>query len=170
MKLRIAPWRAIVLAGLLSLNVGLVAIAASALLSSDAPAPARVDRTPPVATAGTAPPDNKPIARYPQTLAHPIFFKTREPFVPPPPAPPPPPPTTRPSPPPVMADPSLTLGGIIMMQGVRKAYVFRRTDPSGTWIANGEDFMGWRIQTIDAAGIVLRNGDRKIDLKLYPEQ
>jgi hypothetical protein len=69
-----------------------------------------------------------------------------------------------------MADPSLTLGGIIMMQGVRKAYVFRRTDPSGTWIANGEDFMGWRIQTIDAAGIVLRNGDRKIDLKLYPEQ
>ena len=43
MKPGIAPWRAVVLAGLVSLNVGLAAIAASALLSDDAPAPGRVD-------------------------------------------------------------------------------------------------------------------------------
>jgi hypothetical protein len=169
MRLRIAPWRAIVLAGLASLNVGLAAIAAAASLSGDAPAPARVDWTPPVATTGTAPPDIKPIAHYSQTLAHPIFFKTREPYVPPPPAPPPPPPIMRP-PPAVVADPGLMLGGIMVMQGVRKAYLSRRTDPSGTWVAHGEDFMGWKIQAIDAAGIVLGNGDRKIDLKLYPER
>jgi hypothetical protein len=170
MKLRIAPWRAIVLAGLISLNFGLAAIAASALLSGDAPAAVRVAWTPPVATAGTAPPDAKPIARYQQTLAHPIFFKTREPFVPPPPAPPPPPPAVRPSPPAVVADPGLVLGGILVMQGVRKAYLFRKTDPSGSWVAHGGDFMGWKIQAIDAAGIVLGNGDRTIDLKLYPER
>jgi len=169
MKQRIAPWRTIVLAGLVSLNVGLAAIAVSALLSSDAPAQARVDWTPPTATAGTTPPDAKPIARYLQTLAHPIFFKTREPFVPPPPAPPPPPPMIRP-PPPLVADPGLMLGGIMVMHGVRKAYVFRKTDPFGTWVADGEDFMGWRIQTIDATGIALANGERKIDLKLYPER
>jgi hypothetical protein len=166
---RIAPWRAIVLAGLVGLNVGLAAIAASALLFGDAPAPTPVDWTPPIANNGTAPPDPKPIARYVQTLAHPIFFKTRAPFVPPPPAPPPPA-TTRASPPPVVTDPGLMLGGIMVMQGVRKAYVFRKTDPSGIWVAHGEDFMGWKIQTIDAAGIVLGNGERKIDLKLYPER
>jgi hypothetical protein len=76
----------------------------------------------------------------------------------------------RPSPAPVVADPGLMLGGIMVMQGVRKAYVFRKADPSGTWVAHGEDLMGWRIQTIDAAGIVLDNGERKIVLKLYPER
>jgi hypothetical protein len=59
-----------------------------------------------------------------------------------------------------VADPGLLLGGIVVMQGIRKAYVFRRTDPSGTWVASGED----------AAGIVIGSGDRKIDLKLYPER
>jgi hypothetical protein len=169
MKPHIAPWRTIVLAGLVSLNVGLAAIAASALLFGDALAPARVDWRPPIATNGTAPPAPKPIARYQQMLAHPIFFKTREPFVLPPPAPLPPP-ATRASPPPVVVDPGLMLGGIMVMQGVRKAYVFRKSDPSGTWVTRGEDFMGWKIQTIDAAGIVLGNGERKIDLKLYPER
>jgi len=30
--------------------------------------------------------------------------------------------------------------------------------------------MEWKIQTIDAAGIVLGNGERRIGLKLYPER
>jgi hypothetical protein len=169
MKLRIAPWRSIVLVGLTGLNFGLAAIAASALYSSDTPAPARVDWTPPVASAGSTAADTKPIERYLQTLARPIFFRTRVPFVPPPPAPPAPPRTIRP-PSPAVADPGLLLGGIVVMQGIRKAYVFRRTDPSGTWVASGEDFMGWKIEEIDAAGIVIGSGDRKIDLKLYPER
>jgi hypothetical protein len=169
MKQRIAPWRAMVLAGLVGLNIGLAAIAASALLSSDAPALPRVDWTPPTANADPVPSDAKPIARYMQTLSHPIFFKTREPFVAPPPAPPPSPPTTRP-PPPVVLDPGLILGGIMVMQGVRKAYLFRKTDPSGTWVADGEDFMGWKIEIVDAAAVVLGNGERRIGLKLYPER
>jgi hypothetical protein len=125
MKQRIAPWRAMVLGGLVGLNIGLAAIAASALLSSDAPALPRVDWTQQTANADPVPSDAKPIARYMQTLAHSIFFKTREPFVAPPPAPPPSPPTTRP-PPPVVLDPGLILGGIVVMQGVRKAYLFVR--------------------------------------------
>jgi len=169
MKPRIAPGRAIVLTGLVGLNVGFAAIAASALLSEDALATTHVDWKSPIAATGIAPPEPKPITRYLQTLARPIFFKTRKPFVPPPPAPPPPP--TRPTfPPPVVADPGLVLGGIMVMEGVRKAYVFRKTDPSGTWVAHGEDFMGWKIKTIDAAGIVLGNGERNIDLKLYPQR
>jgi hypothetical protein len=169
MKPGIAPWRAIVLAGLVSLNIGLAAIAGSAVLPDDARAPARVDWKPPIASAGTALPDPKPIAAYLQTLAHPIFFKNRAPFVPPPPTPPPAP-MMRPSQSQAVADPGIALGGIMVMQGAHKAYLFRKTDPSGTWVADGEDFMGWRIQTIDAAGIVLTNGERKIDLKLYPER
>jgi hypothetical protein len=168
MKPRIAPWRAIVLSGLVSLNAGLVSVAGSTLLSDDASAPTPVGWTPPVGTVGGTPPGTKPIALYRQTLARPIFFKTREPFVPPPPAPLPP--VARPSPPPVAADPGLMLGGTVVMRGVRRAYVFRKTDPSGTWVAPGEDFMGWKIQTIDATSIVLSNGERRIDLKLYPER
>jgi hypothetical protein len=81
MKQRIAPWRTIVLTGLVGLNISLAATAAFTLLSGDAPALPHVDWTPPIANAGPVPSDAKPIARYLQTLAHPIFFKTREPFV-----------------------------------------------------------------------------------------
>jgi hypothetical protein len=164
---RIAPWRAIILAGLISLNAGLVAVAGSALLSDDPAAPPPVGWTPPVGTISRAPNGTNPIAHYRQTLARPIFFKTREPFVPPP--PPRAAPVARISPPPVVADPGLMIGGVMMMQGVRRAYLYRKTDPSGTWVAYGEEFMGWKIQTIDATGIVLGNGERKIDLKLYPD-
>jgi hypothetical protein len=70
----------------------------------------------------------------------------------------------------LLVDPGLILGGIMVMQGVRKTYVLRKTDPSGTWVADGQDFMGWKIQMIDAAGVVLGNGERRIDLKLYPDR
>ena len=78
MKQQIAPWRTIVLTGLVSLNIGLATAAAFALLSGDAPTLPRVDWTPPISTAGPVPFDAKPIARYLQTLIRPIFFKTRE--------------------------------------------------------------------------------------------
>src|SRR5262245_9168357 len=55
------------------------------------------------------PPAPRPLAAYPETLARPVFFKGRAPYVPPPPAPPPPPPPPASAPPPV--DPGLVLGG-----------------------------------------------------------
>ena len=47
---------------------------------------------------------------YRETLAHPVFYKTRQPFVPPPPTPPPATPNTGalPAPP----DPGIALGGV----------------------------------------------------------
>lgn len=113
-----------------------------------------------------------PLNAYPQTTAHPIFFKTRHPFVPPPPPPPPaPPPAPRasPSPPPVV-DPGLAVGGVIISGGTKKAYLFRKADKAGSWLAEGEEIMGWKVQSIDSGGAKLQKDERAVELPLYAPQ
>jgi hypothetical protein len=106
---------------------------------------------------------------YQQALAHPIFFKTRLTFAPPP--PPPPPPVSRPAPPPApAADPGLAVGGVVINGEVKNAYVFRKADHSGSWLAEGEEIMGWKVHSIDNGGAKLRKDDRNIELQLYTQQ
>jgi hypothetical protein len=109
----------------------------------------------------------KSIESYPLTLAHPVFYKTREPFVPPPPAPPAPPPKVVP-PAPVVTDPGLILGGVLTNPNVRKVFLFSKADPHGSWVNEGESFMGWRIQSVGASSARLQQQDRIVELQLYP--
>jgi hypothetical protein len=111
-------------------------------------------------------PGAKPITAYDQTLAHPIFSKSREPYVPPPPAPPPPPQVAKPAPPPIV-DPGLTLGGIVITDESKMAFVISRTDPRGLWLKEGEDFQGWKLKSIETTGATLNQQDRSIELQLY---
>ena len=114
-------------------------------------------------------PNTKPIDAYSETLAHPIFFKTRLPFVPPPPPPPPPPPKlVAPTPAPV--DPGLALGGIMIDRALKRAYLFTKSDPHGTWVTEGESFMGWTVQSINSEGTRLQQQDRAVELTLYPQR
>jgi hypothetical protein len=112
----------------------------------------------------------KPISAYRQTLAQPVFFKTREPYVAPPPRPAAPPtPVAIPKPPaPVVVDPGLTVAGIIIGAGVRKAYIHGKSDPHGSWVSEGEALTGWKVQTIGPDGVKLQQQDRTIELQLYP--
>jgi hypothetical protein len=69
-------------------------------------------------------PKAKPVTDYGETLARPVFFKSRAPYAAPPPPPPPPkPPATAP---PAPVDPGLVLGGVVVLEGAKKAYIFNK--------------------------------------------
>ena len=169
MTLRVAP---LVLAGLLAL-VGLNAWLLLLALGDPAPAPqapvvtSKQPPDPPASDAGL--PKLRPIAAYGQTLASPVFFKSRAPYVPPPPPPPPPRPKPVVAPPPAPVDPELVLGGVAIMEKARKAYIFKKADSRGTWLREGEVFLGWRLESVDAGSATLQQAGRAIELQLYPK-
>lgn len=110
-----------------------------------------------------APP--KPIDAYEQIVQRPVFFKTREPYVPPPSPPPAPLPVAAPPPPPV--DPGLTLAGVTIAAGIRKAYFVSKLDTRGAWVSEGESIMGWTLESVRSTGTRLRQSDRVIEFELY---
>jgi hypothetical protein len=171
MPLRITPFALVGLASLAGLNVWLVAL----VIDEQSPEPevqppaAAAGRLPSPAMSDSKPPDSKPISAYPQTLARPVFFKSREPYVAPPPVPPPLPIPVA-TPPAVPVDPGLALGGVAIMDGTRKAYIFSKADAVGAWIAGGETILGWTVESIDATTARLQQAERSIDLQLYPER
>src|SRR5262249_1047646 len=68
------------------------------------------------------------------------------------------------------ADPGLTLSGVLIGEGVRKAYVTSRTDPRGAWVSEGDDVAGWKIKSVGALAITLEQQSRTIEGLLYPEK
>jgi hypothetical protein len=102
-------------------------------------------------------------------LAHPIFFKSREPFVAPAKAAAPPAAVPASPPAPVFVDPGLILGGILMNEGLNKAYLSRKTEPDGAWVTQGESFVGWKLRSIEPGRTKLEKDGHVIDLWLYPE-
>jgi hypothetical protein len=109
-------------------------------------------------------PDAKPLNGYRETLARPLFQRTRAPFVPP--ASPPQPAPSVPAPPPA-ANPGIALGGVIINGVLRKAYLFSRGSPQGMWVGEGDSFMGWTVAAVDAGSAKLRQAERTIDVQLY---
>jgi hypothetical protein len=104
-------------------------------------------------------------ASYQEILSHPIFSRSRTPYVlSAPPAP-------KPSAPPlVFIDPGLVLGGVMVNGAVKKAYLFQKTDKSGAWVGEGDDFVGWRVQSITADAAKLQKETHVIEVRLYPER
>jgi hypothetical protein len=51
---------------------------------------------------------------------------------------------------------------------LRKVYLLTKANPAGSWLAEGESFMGWKIQSVDASSAKLQQQDRTIELQLYP--
>ena len=109
----------------------------------------------------------KPIEAYDEILAHPVFFKSREPFIPPPDPSPEPADTHETA---VLADPNLAVGGVVIKDGLTKAFLFSRDESvAGTWVSQGETVQGWQVKSITKSGVVLEQGGRSIDLQLYPD-
>jgi hypothetical protein len=170
MRLRVAP---LALAGLLSLaclNAWLVRLALENLAPESQASmmtPAQVP-TPPAFEVKL--PKAKPITAHAQTLARPVFFRSRQPYVPPPP-PPQAPPKPVAAPPPVPVDPGFVLGGVAITEAGRKAYIFNKTDAArGAWLTEGETVQGWKVEAIDAGSAKLQQRGRSIDLQLYPKR
>jgi hypothetical protein len=117
---RISPLAAAGLLGLAAIDTWLAAIIAADIGASDQAATPQIQSTLRLTPSTDGAPSSKPIDAYGQILAHPIFYRTREPFVPPPPVAPKP--VTPPVPPaPVYTDPALVVAGIMIDRGVRKA-------------------------------------------------
>jgi hypothetical protein len=53
---------------------------------------------------------------------------------------------------------------------VKKTYVFRKADHGGSWLAEGEEIMGWKVHSIDSGGAKLQKDGRDIELPLYAQQ
>jgi hypothetical protein len=167
MRLRVAPLTLGALLALAGLNASLLVIA----VERPAPEPQMpipvVRPDPPVSE--IAPPKSKPITAYGQTPAKPVFFKSRVPYVPPAPAPPPLPKPVA-APPPAPVDPGLVLGGVVILENARKAYIFSKADSRGSWLGEGDSILGWKVESIDAMTAKLRQAGRSIELELYPKQ
>ena len=54
--------------------------------------------------------------------------------------------------------------------GAKKAYLFRKTDRTGSWLAEGEEILGWKVRSIDSGGAKLQKDGRDIELLLYTQQ
>lgn len=167
MTWRVAPFRVIVLLFAFGVNGWLLLAVAAELASGDLSVTEKAVWNPQLSSTGEKVPTAKPIDAYWEILARPVFFKSREPFVP---APPPPPPPVVAMPPPIAVDPGLVLGGVMIKNSVKKVYVFSRANTSGAWANEGEEFMGWQIRSINGAGAKLEQGGRSIELKLYPRE
>ena len=166
MRLRVAPLAAAGLVLLGGLNVGLLAAVLAQIAPGDQPAKENTEWIPQAGRSVEPVATRKSIESYKLTLAHPVFFKTREPFVPRPP-PPPPPKVVQPAAP-VVVDPGLILGGVMTNDRLRKVYLLTKTNSAGSWVGEGESFMGWKIQSVDATSAKPRQQDRTIELQLYP--
>jgi hypothetical protein len=63
--------------------------------------------------------------------------------------------------------PELQLVGIAIDGGTRQA-LLRRPGEREAWVRQGESFAGWRLESVEADGIVLDSGERSQALTLYP--
>jgi hypothetical protein len=171
MSVRFPPLATAGLAALAAVNLWLLTIVVGDVAGND-PAPVAAPAwNPKLPDAAEDSPVARPIQAYRETLVRPVFFKTREPYVPPPPRPiAAPAPAALPKPPPAVVDPGLIVGGVIISRDVRKAYVYGKTDSHGhgTWVSEGEVLTGWKVVAIDSGGVKLQQQDRTIELHLYP--
>jgi hypothetical protein len=60
------------------------------------------------------------------------------------------------------------LGGVAMDGSLKKAYLFSKGNPQGSWISEGETFLGWNVVSIDSGAARLKQADRVLELQLYP--
>jgi hypothetical protein len=167
MKWRIAPLGAAGLLIILGINAWLLTAIATEVVHESLAATEKVDWNVNLSASVGNAATRKPIEAYREILARPVFFKSREPFVP---VPAPPPPALIAAPPPMVVDPGLVLGGVMIKNDVRKAYVFSRANANAAWISEGDDFMGWEIRSINKGGAKLEQKGRSIDLQLYPQE
>jgi hypothetical protein len=166
MKLKVTPLALIGLLALACLNAWLLTVVLTAFApasTASLQAPVQAGKH---AAANAMPVIQKAIGAYGKTLAQPVFFRTRTPYVPPPPAP-----VAVAAPPPIpIVNPSVSVAGVIMNDKFRKAYLLKQSEPLGTWVAEGENVLGWTLQSVRPTGITLVQNNRTIDLELYPKQ
>jgi hypothetical protein len=164
MRLRVAPLPAVALVGLGALNGWLIMIVLGAEEVIVHEPPASVAPSPELSESASELSTVKPAHAYVETLAHPVFYKTRAPYVPPPPPSPAAPKTIEP---PLPVDPGIAVGGVVLDGVLKKAYLFSKGGATGSWVSEGETFMGWKVESIEPGSAKLQQVGRTLVLHLY---
>lgn len=161
--LRLSPLMAVLLCGLALLVLGAASFAVRAAVEpvATAAAPKSEWRLPkPVVGAASR---MKPASADVQTLARPIFSRSRRPQAPQ--ANVQQAAKTPPSPPPV----GLSIRAIAGTRLDARAFVASRSFPDGKWHRVGEQIEGWTISDMQGSELTLTNGARSFRLQLYPD-
>jgi hypothetical protein len=146
------------------LNLWLLAVTASNLRSGGEITVDKVEWKPDLMSSFERTEKKKKLESYQQILAQPIFYKTRKPFVPPPPTP-----VVNATPPATVVDPGFIVAGVIITGEIKRAYIYTKTNNSGTWTKEGEDFLGWKVRSVDRDSVRLEQAGRTIEISLYPQ-
>jgi hypothetical protein len=48
--------------------------------------------------------------------------------------------------------------------------MFSRGNAGGIWAREGEDFMGWKVRSVDRTAVKLEQNGRTIEVQLYPQR
>jgi hypothetical protein len=167
MRLRASPLALGGIAVLAASNIWLLLITIGQIVTDDkAVAADEASWVPRLAKFDTAETQATPAAAHQDILAHPLFSRSRAPFVP---APPPPPKATQQQPA-VFTDPALVLGGVILNGETKKAYLSQKSSHDSAWVGEGENFAGWKVQSITVDGTTLQKDNHTIEVRLYPDR
>lgn len=161
-----SPVSMIGLAVLAAVNVCLAATIGIHVLASGEGAIGATAWTPQLSLATPGIRETRATAEHSEILARPVFFKSRVPYVPPPPAPPP---SIAVAAPIVNLDPGLVLAGVMITGRIKKAYFVQKMGAQGTWADEGENLMGWRVESIATEIVTLEQQGRRLELQLYPK-
>jgi hypothetical protein len=165
MKLKLAPLPLVSIVALSSLNAWLLNLIIFEIAPTSLVPPALPSQSGKYAVKTVNSITQKPIGAYNKTLAQPVFFKSRAPYVPPPlPAP------VVQSPPPPISNPGFSVAGVIINDRLKKAYLLKQSEPQGSWVAEGENIFGWTVQSVRSTGVTLKQSNQTIDLQLYLQQ
>lgn len=134
------------------------------LASLEPPAPEIAPEWRPPSFVAEPPLEPKPAASDPQTLARPIFSKSRRPK---------PPEEVETEEKPQLKEfasaTGLAVAAIVRHGAQLKVFVTSPGNPEGDWYGAGDAVGGWTIGAVDAAGVNLTNGAQSARLKLYPD-
>jgi hypothetical protein len=167
MRLRTSPLALGGIAALAAANIWLLSIAIGQIVTDDETSAAdAASWVPRLAKLDAAETQATLAAAHQDILAHPVFSRSRAPFVP---APPPPPKAAQP-PPTVFIDPALVLGGIMLSGGTKKAYLSQKTSHEGAWVGIGDNIAGWKVESITVEGTTLQKDSHTIEVRLYPDR
>jgi hypothetical protein len=167
-RLGIPPLAAFLLVALVGLNAWLIKFAVGEMQPIvPAPAAAAHASTGTPSTPSVTELEQKPLAAVSEILAHPVFFKTRTPYVP---VPPPASANARATPAVITPDPVLMVTGIVITDRLKKAYLLKQNEAQGIWVTEGETVLGWTVETIYPKGIALKQSNRTIEFSLYPSK
>jgi hypothetical protein len=162
MTIRVTSSSIIGLTLIAGINVWLLTVIATDIVSHDNAVVERAGWAPNLSVLSTGLNNRKTIGAYSQILTRPIFFKSREPYKAPPPLPPAP---LMASPPAI--DPGFVLAGVMIKSDIKKAYMFSRGNADGTWASEGDNLIGWKVRSVSGTAVKLEQNGRVIEVLLY---